>query len=72
MATLTLDESPALSALQLKRLPALRRVQIEESAAEVVLTGTVGSFYQKQLAQEAVLPLLQGRKLHNRVAVVRG
>lgn len=71
MATLTLDESPALAALQLKRLPALRRVQIVESAAEVVLTGTVASFYQKQLAQEAVLPLLQGRKLHNRVAVVR-
>jgi hypothetical protein len=72
MATLTLDESPVVSALQLKRLPALRRVRIEESEAEVVLTGTVGSFYQKQLAQEAVLPLLQGRKLHNRVAVVRG
>jgi hypothetical protein len=72
MASLTLDETPVLSPLQVKRLPALRRVHIEESETDVTLTGTVSSFYQKQLAQEAVLPLLQGRKLHNRLAVVRG
>jgi len=31
----------------------------------------VPSYYLKQMAQEAVIPLLDGRELHNRVTVVR-
>jgi hypothetical protein len=37
----------------------------------VVLFGTVPSYYLKQLAQEAVLPLLRQRRLLNRIEVAR-
>ena len=37
----------------------------------VVINGRVSSYYLKQLAQEAVMPVLGGRELRNRVAVVR-
>ena len=52
-------------------IPALRVLRVEESEAEVILTGAVASYYLKQLAQEAVLPLIGQRLLHNRVAVLR-
>ena len=71
MAPLTLESSPVLLALYDKRVPALRRVRVEETETSVVLTGTVPSFYLKQLAQEAVLPLLAGRRLCNHLEVVR-
>jgi hypothetical protein len=63
--------SPVVEALHRNPIPVLRLLQVEETEAEVVLAGTVTSYYLKQLAQEAVLPLLGGRRLHNRVAVVR-
>jgi hypothetical protein len=37
----------------------------------VTILGKVPSYYFKQLAQEAVLPLVRGRELLNRVAVER-
>jgi len=49
----------------------LRRLRVEEAGDEVVLSGTLASFYHKQLAQEALLPLLGGRRLLNRVEVER-
>jgi len=66
-----LDASPVILALLRNPLPALRRVCVEETDNSVVLTGTVPSFYFKQLAQEAVLPLLNGRQLLNRLDVIR-
>jgi hypothetical protein len=52
-------------------IPALRVLGVEESDVEVILSGSVSSYYLKQMAQEAVLPLIGQRRLHNRVSVVR-
>ncbi len=72
-STLTppLTPSRASLALRLSPIPALRRLSLEEDDSVVVIEGSVASYYLKQLAQEAVLPLLAGRALRNRVAVVR-
>jgi osmotically-inducible protein OsmY len=58
-------------AIRQSPIPALRQLDVEETDGAVVLTGTVGSFYLKQLAQEAILPLLGQRGLVNRVHVDR-
>jgi hypothetical protein len=71
MSQMILESSPVAQALRRSALPPLRRIDVEESDSAVVLTGTVGSYYLKQLAQEAVMPLLGGRKLLNQVEVVR-
>lgn len=71
MARLTLEASPIVKALHDKHVPALRRIAVEETATSVILSGRVPSYYLKQLAQEAVLPLLAGRPLTNRIEVVR-
>jgi len=62
LAALTLRHSP---------IPALRRLRVEEYDGQVVLTGSVASYYLKQLAQETVMPHLDGRRLDNRVTVER-
>ena len=49
----------------------LRRLLVEEDGGDVILSGTLTSFYLKQLAQEALRPYLAGRRLLNRVEVVR-
>jgi hypothetical protein len=61
-ADLALRESP---------IDALKRLQIEENDDVVVITGSVSSYYLKQLAQETILPVLGPRELFNRVTVVR-
>lgn len=61
---------PAL-ALRQSPIPALRKLIVEEADGTVVLVGSVGSYYLKQLAQETVMPHLDGRCLINRVTVVR-
>jgi hypothetical protein len=71
MTPLTEELTPVEEALRRHAHPALRRLGLEETATAVTLTGAVPSYYLKQLAQEAVLPLLAGRELHNRVEVVR-
>jgi osmotically-inducible protein OsmY len=58
-------------ALRQSPIPALRHLQVEETEREVVLSGSVATYYMKQLAQEAVMPLLGDRMLQNRVLVVR-
>lgn len=63
VAAVTLRNSP---------IPALRRLRVEEGDGQVVLTGSVASYYLKQLAQETLMPLLEGRRLENRVNVERG
>jgi hypothetical protein len=52
-------------------IPALRKLSVEETAAAVVISGSVSSYYLKQLAQETLMPYLNGRALHNDVLVVR-
>jgi hypothetical protein len=69
MATVTLPSSLATQLLRQSRIPALRRLSIQESAQEIVLTGSVPSYYLKQLAQECVMPVLGLRQLRNLVLV---
>jgi len=64
-------QSRALAALRQSPIPALRKLAVEETDAAVILLGNVSSYYLKQLAQETVMPVLDGRELHNRVMVVR-
>jgi hypothetical protein len=64
-------QSRALTALHHSPIPALRKLAVEESDTAVVLLGSVSSYYLKQLAQETVMSVLDGRELQNRVAVVR-
>jgi hypothetical protein len=52
-------------------IPALRRLSVNESESTIVIEGTVGSYYLKQLAQELVKPLLDGKQLINSVAVLQ-
>jgi Asp/Glu/hydantoin racemase len=66
-----LVQSRAQTALRQSPIPPLRKLTVEESDATVIILGMVGSYYLKQLAQETVMPVLDGRELLNRVAVVR-
>jgi hypothetical protein len=47
----------------------LRRLRVAETDDEIIISGTVPSFYLKQLAQEAVRPLLGSRRLRNQIDV---
>jgi BON domain len=47
----------------------LRRLSVTESDESVVLEGRVSRFYLKQLAQEAVRGIADGRRLINRIRV---
>ncbi len=49
--------------------PLLRRLTVEETEEEVVLSGTLPTYFLKQLAQETVRPNLAGRRLFNRIVV---
>jgi len=71
MATAMLVRSRAEQALRESPIPALRRLVVAETEAQVVITGRVSSYYLKQLAQEAVLPVLDKRNLLNQLTVVR-
>jgi hypothetical protein len=71
MATSTLLPQRADRALRESPIPALRKLEVKETDAEVVLSGCVSSYYFKQLAQESIMPLLGARELRNRVRVVR-
>lgn len=70
-STATFAQSPGLSALRQSPFPALRKLSVEETDAVVAISGAVSSYYLKQLAQETIMPVLAGRELHNRVAVVK-
>ena len=61
----------AAQALRQSPIPALRKLRVEESASGIVISGSVSSYYLKQLAQETVMPILGHRELHNHVSVVR-
>jgi len=67
----TLAHSPGSTALRQSPIPALRKLSVEETNDAIVICGAVSSYYLKQLAQETIMPILGGRELHNRVAVVR-
>ncbi len=50
-------------------LPQLRRLVVVANETEVIITGRVSSYYMKQLAQEALRPTLNNRRLLNHVEV---
>jgi hypothetical protein len=64
-------ESRAATVLRQSPIPALRHLALEETDEEIVIRGSVTSYYLKQLAQEALMPILGGRLLVNQVLVVR-
>jgi hypothetical protein len=70
MSTSTLEQSQLVLALRRSPIPALRKLTLAESETTVTIQGQVSSYYLKQLAQETILPLLDGRQLLNRVQVV--
>lgn len=70
MSTSTLDPSQLSLALRRSPIPALRKLRVEESDSAITIHGQVTSYYLKQLAQETLLPLLDGKQLLNRVHVV--
>ncbi len=63
--------SRAVEALKRSAHPALRQLRVEETESVIVITGHVSSYYLKQLAQEAVMPVRGVRELRNQVTVVR-
>ena len=69
MATATLTPALAADVLGQSPQPLLRRLQVLETEMEIVISGTVPSYYLKQLAQETVRPMLGERRLRNRVNV---
>ncbi len=71
MPTALMSTRSAERALRTNSLPALRLLKVHETETVVVITGRVPSYYLKQLAQEAVLPVLRGRELRNDVVVAR-
>ena len=47
----------------------LRHIRVDETDEALELSGTVRSYYHKQLAQETVRSVASGRQLINRVEV---
>ena len=68
MTTAVLPRSAA-DALRDCSLPFLRHLTVTETDQEIVLSGQVGTYYYKQLAQEAVMPVLGERRLKNLIVV---
>ena len=71
MITSSLSQVRADQVLLQSPIPALRKLLVEETEDEVVLSGSVASYYLKQLAQETLMPILGPRRLSNRVSVIR-
>jgi osmotically-inducible protein OsmY len=69
MSNTSVETPRVRQALRQSPIPALRVLQVEETDREIVLSGSVASYYMKQLAQEAVMPLLGDRVLCNRILV---
>jgi hypothetical protein len=69
MTTATIPTRSAAELLRDCSLPFLRHLNVTETAEEVVLSGRVGTYYYKQLAQEAVMPTLGDRRLLNQIVV---
>ncbi len=70
MSSATLTLSSAADALCQSPQPLLRRLRVKESETEIVITGTLPTYFLKQLAQETVRPVLGERRLLNLVVVV--
>lgn len=65
----TLREETALAILAKNSVAELRFLRVDENAEEIHLSGNVRSFYHKQLAQEAMRTVAEGRRVVNQVIV---
>lgn len=72
MSTCPVLMSEVAEALANSPLGQLRRLMVAESETEVVLTGTVSSYYFKQMAQETIRYAVGRRQLVNHVDVYCG
>ncbi|MCA9006163.1 MAG: BON domain-containing protein [Planctomycetaceae bacterium] len=73
---ITIDSAHQLSelikkAISSSELFANQSVQYHVEQEQVVLTGIVGSYYAKQLAQESVSRIQGVRQVHNRLTVAQ-
>jgi hypothetical protein len=67
---MTVNSLPVAPLLHENPVNCLRRLHVTENVMEVIISGEVGTYYLKQLAQETVRPALAGRRLLNQVRVV--
>ena len=69
MSPVATARTRATQALQSSCIPALRRLKVEEIDGQVVISGSVNTYYLKQMAQEAIMPVVDRSLLANRVTV---
>jgi osmotically-inducible protein OsmY len=62
-------EPLAVSALRQSPISALHSLEVTEEGDVIVLTGKVGSYYYKQLAQETVISVTGDREIRNNIRV---
>ena len=68
--TLANDVQPrAQTALAGSPIYELRDLQVEQSDGILLISGSVSSFYHKQLAQEVVRSVCKGIEVHNSIRV---
>ena len=68
-ASSSLSRAKADQVLRQSPIPAIRNLRVEETEDSIILSGSVSTYYHKQLAQETLMPLRGARELHNRVTV---
>lgn len=64
-------EPLAVSALQQSPISALHSLEVTEEGDVVILSGRVGSYYYKQLAQETVISIVGQRQVVNNIRVMK-
>jgi len=62
-------EPVAASALRQSPISALHSLEVTEDGGIIVISGKVGSYYYKQLAQETVISVTGDREVRNNVRV---
>ena len=62
-------ETRAACALKQSSYPGLRRLNVQRNDDALVISGTVSTYYLKQLAQECLMPVRGELALVNRVTV---
>ena len=62
-------EPVAVSALRQSPISALHSLEVSEEGDVIVLSGKVGSYYYKQLAQETVISVAGDREIRNNIRV---
>lgn len=69
MATVALPLDRARNALRSSPLSVLKSLKVDQAGDSLVISGRVHSFYQKQMAQEAVRAVCENVQLNNTVSV---